>query len=358
MVARPIIEIDGDGTVLAVSQYGEGLDRMQGVEFRSGILCPAFVNVHCHTELSHLLGLIPRQCGNSGFASRIASLRGADPTLRSQAAEKAMDGMYLSGTSLVGDISNDAIDPVAERPECHTFLEVFGLRQSNLQVQRSRLNSSSSLTVHSMYAVSEEDLKHVAYTGDAPLSIHFMESDEETELFHGRGPMAEWFVRSGFEAPFLSRYSSPAERLVRCVPRDRDVILVHSLCATERDIDTVMGHFTGRVSWVLCPRSNIYISGTSPASSAVASVKGLDLCLGTDSLASNPTLELLEEAKCLEGCMSTLQLLGSLTGNGARALGRDREFGYIMPGRKPGIVCISGIEEGRIGRNASVERIV
>lgn len=75
----------------------------------------------------------------------------------------------------------------------------------------------TSLTPHSLYSVQDAPLRAIAAEGDAPLSVHFMESPAESELFARRGPLWEWYRKVGFTCDFL-HYGSPAERLVACVP--------------------------------------------------------------------------------------------------------------------------------------------
>ena len=108
-----------------------------------------------------------------------------------------------------------------------------------------------------------------------------------------------WYAKAGFSCDFL-HYGSPAERLVACVPHDRRVTLVHDCCITQRDIDIVMGHFTAPVWWCLCPRSNRYISGLEPPVELLRRNR-LNICLGTDSLASNDRLSVFEEMRMFPG---------------------------------------------------------
>lgn len=166
----------------------------------------------------------------------------------------------------------------------HTFVEFFGLRAASAEHLLPLLrHPQTSLTPHSLYSVQDAPLRAIAARGDAPLSIHFMESPGEAALFEHRGPLWEWYAKAGFSCDFL-HYGSPAERLVACVPHDRRVTLVHDCCITQRDIDIVMGHFTAPVWWCLCPRSNRYISGLEPPVELLRRNR-LNICLGTDSLA-------------------------------------------------------------------------
>jgi cytosine/adenosine deaminase-related metal-dependent hydrolase len=67
------------------------------------------------------------------------------------------------------------------------------------------------------------------------------------------------------------------------------------------------------------------------------------ICVGTDSLASNTNLSIIEELKLLHD-VPLAESLRWATINGARALGLEREIGSVERGKRPGIVLIEGIE--------------
>ena len=119
-------------------------------------------------------------------------------------------------------------------------------------------------------------------------------------------------------------------------------MLVHNCYLTPEDIDVIMNHFTAPVYWVLCPRSNSYISGLEPRSVALMRARGLNICIGTDSLASNWSLSILEELKCFKD-VPLDELLSWATLGGAKALGLDHALGVVEAGRRCGIVNISGV---------------
>ncbi|MDE7128983.1 MAG: cytosine deaminase, partial [Alistipes sp.] len=69
------MEVAADGSIVSVEQC-DRIDSMAGVEFYSGILCPGWVNAHCHLELSYMHGAIADGTGFAGFAREIGRLRG------------------------------------------------------------------------------------------------------------------------------------------------------------------------------------------------------------------------------------------------------------------------------------------
>ena len=103
----------------------------------------------------------------------------------------------------------------------------------------------------------------VSDAANDPLSIHFMESDDEAALFRGEGSLAAWYGRMGWRCDFLS-HGSPARRVADMVPRGRRVLLVHGCRVGEAEYDMVSDRLGQTLWWVLCPRSNDYISGLRP----------------------------------------------------------------------------------------------
>lgn len=323
---------------------------MAGVEFYAGVLCAGFVNAHSHIELSYLKGAITEGEGFAAFAESIGRVRGNfSEEVRLSAIVEADRAMWQEGVDAVGDIVNGATSFATKATSpiyYHNFVEVFGLRECNMERQRALLQyPNSSLTPHSTYSVPDLSFREVCGADvDSPLSIHFLESPAEAELYCGCGRLHEWYERVGFECDFL-HYGSPAERIVKCVPEERKVLLVHNCEVTSRDIEIITSHFTTPVSWVLCPRSNNYISRIEPRSVELLRSGGpnINICIGTDSLSSNWSLSVVEELKMFHD-IPLDELLRWATINGAKALGIADKYGSIEVGKRSGIVCLSGVD--------------
>ena len=341
---------DGSHEIAAVEQYGESLDSTPGVEFYSGVLCAGFVNAHSHIELSYLRGAIAEGEGFAAFAESMGRVRDTfSKEEQLSAIVEADRAMWQEGVDAVGDIVNGdtSFATKAKSPIYYkNFAEVFGLRACNLEKQRSLLQyPHTSLSPHSIYSVQDAPFKEVCNDDvDAPLSIHFLESSAEAELYHGAGRLHEWYKKVGFECDFL-HYGSPAERIVACVPRERSVLLVHNCTITTSDIEILTSHFSAPISCVLCPCSNAYISGVEPRSVELLRKAGdnINICIGTDSLASNWSLSVIEELKQFKN-IPLAELLQWATINGAKALGIDDKYGSIEPGKRSGIVCLTGVD--------------
>ena len=332
---------------MAVEQYNKGLDFTEGVEFYSGILCAGFVNAHSHLELAYLRGAIEEGGGFAAFAATMGKVRGNfSQEEQLSAIAEADKEMWAEGVDAVGDIVNGATSFAVKKSSkihYHNFAEVFGLRECNIERQRELLNyPNTSLTPHSTYSVQEVPFREICGSDiDKPLSIHLLETVDEAKLYHGEGSLHEWYKAVGFECDFL-HYGSPAKRIVESTPTSRRVLLVHNCAITPCDIDVLERHFTAPLYWVLCPCSNRYISGIEPQSVELLRARELNICIGTDSLASNHSLSMVEELKQFSN-VPLAELLQWATINGAKALGLDDRFGTIEVGKQSGIVNLTGV---------------
>lgn len=349
-----MITIDAEGTVLDVSAPPD-INSLQQVEFYSGALIPGMVNAHTHLELSYLKGMVREGGGFAGFA---AGLRESRDRFSAEDIFKAIEyndaKMWAEGVQAVGDICNGGSTFEAKRRSrivYHSFVELFGLNTGRAEAIRAFAlrdeavagGLRATVTPHAMYSLNEEGFGLAA--GDdanSPLSIHFMESPEETELFEGRGEMHDWYTTAGFSTDFTASYSSPAERLVSRVPTDRKVLLVHDTLVSQREVDTVVSHFGRNATFVLCPRSNRYITGLTPPAELLRS-NNVRVAVGTDSLASNHSLSMVDELKCLSGIPLEESLQWATMG-GAQALGLDGELGSFEMGKRPGVVLLTGVD--------------
>ncbi|GHU94234.1 5-methylthioadenosine/S-adenosylhomocysteine deaminase [Bacteroidia bacterium] len=140
-----VITLADDGTITDISTDQPNVQEMEGVEFYNGIVAPAFVNAHCHLELSYMRGKIEQGIGVSEFVQNVAYQRRQARAKRVvHAAEFADALLYESGIAAVGDIANDdSCFEVKKNSSVfyHTFIEKFGLlpRGADLALQQTNL---------------------------------------------------------------------------------------------------------------------------------------------------------------------------------------------------------------------------
>lgn len=357
---------DDDGTVAEITDTGGVLREQAGLEYYSGLLVPGFVNAHCHLELSHLKGKIPGKKGLGGFLGEINKLRNDEQLPDQKALEKADFQMQHSGTVAVGDISNSVASLEVKRTSrlfYHTFTEAFGFHPSRaekafgiaryVESMFHEAALSASVTPHSSYAVSEalfSKIKEKALSDNSILSIHNQESMAEEMFFKScSGPIFNHLQQNlGLD---VSHWKPVHENMLNWVlpllPEENQLLLVHNTYTSMADISVIKKcRKIENTFFVLCPNSNLYIEDQLPPVPLFINEK-LNLCLGTDSLASNHQLSVLQEMITLQQHFPDITLQELVTWaclNGARALGIEHRFGSFERGKNPGINLITGAD--------------
>lgn len=356
------------GTILQLSEEGviEGILSPQSVsnpEYFSGTLCPGFINAHCHTELSHMQGLIPEGTGLPAFLTQVMQQRhSGTPEEKEQARWQAFRSMQRNGIVAIGDIAN-TIDTLDLRGEpgmyWFTFVECIGFTperaaQSYAYAEEIRNAFAAQTAVgnrlqqaivpHAPYSVSEPLFRLIgAHDKGMTLSIHNQECPDENLLYRNKsGQFPEFLSSLGiahdqFSASGKSSLSTYGEWLSDARP----LLLVHNTCSTEEDFHWAKTHFP-QLYWCLCPNANAYIEGRLPDIPAMMRA-GLQLCIGTDSLASNHQLSVMEELLRIEEQYPEIgreQLLHWACYQGAAALQLDQTLGSFRIGSQPGVVHI------------------
>ena len=139
------------------------------------------------------------------------------------------------------------------------------------------------------------------------------------------------------------------------------VILVHNTFTTQADIEFVQNQKSNQlVSYCICINANQYIEKALPPIEMLIK-NGCNIILGTDSIASNYSLDMVEEMKTIQTNfpeVSLEQMLGWATLNGAEALGMGGEIGSFEKGKKPGVVLLENVEEKKLTKDSYSTRLV
>ena len=373
------VEYGDDGTVTGI---GTCADVASEPDFRKGALVPGFVNSHCHLELSHLQGKFRKGTGMSGFINQINELRDSTPVGdRKAAAARWMDILWKQGVSAMADISNcdetfslKASSPVYTR----TFLEVFGTEPEDcgaimdgvrkLAAEAAAAGIDAAPTPHACYTMSPELVTAASADGLASgfLSYHSEESREEEDmLVSGTGALADNYRGRHLSTPPVTGKPSLCyfvDRLLKVhePPFMEHILLVHNVCLTQEALDYA-AKYLGNVWWAVCPLSNIFIHNTLPPIPLMRK-NGLRITVGTDSLSSNDTLDMVKELYCLQEAFRDVpvgEIIRWATWNGAGFLSAGDRLGALVPGKKPGIVWIRNISpEGRLVAESVSERVI
>lgn len=370
-VPQGIVAVKDDGSIDGV--YTAGLiSGNLNIEKYQGILCPGFVNAHCHLELSYLKGRIKPQTGLTGFIDQLLKERNQNNSsaLLKQIAD-ADKTMFDNGINAVGDIANETISfeiKKKSRIAYHTFIELYDFLEERTdevfnhgqRIQASFPQLRHSLTPHATYSVTQNLLnKIIATNNTCPVTVHHNETQSEMELLeNGTGELAIFFQRF-FKKDFRIKSGIAAIRtLLEKITDEQPLILVHNTYCTAETVNSI--NASGKkIYWCFCPKANLYIENRLPDFSAFQPLE--NCCLGTDSLASNDTLCILEEIKSILFYypeIPTEELLKWATLNGARALMMEDQLGSFDKNKKPGILHIEKTEGDKITQGSRVKRLI
>jgi len=340
------VALDGD-VVVEVGPAAELTRRHGPAERLDAVLLPALVNAHLHLELSHLAGAVPGGDGLAPWIERFVKTRLAtDDGLAGPAMAQAAQALVRAGVAAVGDVSNTLASHAALAAAGlagTVFNEVFGTAPARLAAAREEARRRRAATppapglrvVESPHAVySTDPAGLLELLAGPPASIHLAEDPAERQLLaEGGGPFAALVARMGGPTPPAGRARSA---MALAAPHlGRGWLAVHCVDLDEEDLRALA---RSGATAVLCPRSNAHISRAVPPLPALLAA-GVPLAVGTDSLASSPSLSPLAELAALRAAfpgVAASRLL-PLAWNGA-AVGAPA-VGRLAPGSAPGLLA-------------------
>jgi len=371
---QKVLVTDVAGVVIDMEDEKEG---GADVEKLHGILCPGFINAHCHLELSHMKGHIPKHTGLVDFVLKVVTERHYAEHDILEAIEDAEDEMLLNGVVAVGDICNNTLSIAQKnkgRLHYHNFVEASGFvpafakdrfnksleildeYRSGIQYPESGIqHPASSINPHAPYSVSPEIFRMInGLPNNNLLTIHNQETPAENEFFEkGTGDFLRLYQQMGIDISFFK--PSGKTSLQTWLPyftKEQSIILVHDVVTTAMDIELINPKPqtpNPKLFFCLCPNANLYISNTLPDVSMLIKHTD-DIVLGTDSLASNDQLSILAEIKTLQDNFKDIDLetlLKWATSNGSKALQMNDKLGSFEKGKKPGVLLLdeTGVEK-------------
>jgi 5-methylthioadenosine/S-adenosylhomocysteine deaminase len=335
-------------------------------DFGDAAILPGLINAHSHLELTVMRGFLERE-ENDFFAwlrkLTLARLAMTAEDLVVSATSGAIEAAR-AGVTCLGDASAAARQGITALQAVGlrgiVYQESFGpdpsLAAENVaelrdQISQLRLLENSLVRVgvspHSPYTVSAPQLgliSRLALDQQVPLMMHAAESPaEKMFMMEGLGPFAEGLRTRGIEwqAPGISSI----QYLKRHGVLETRPLLAHCIQVDEADIDLLKHSHSGIAH---CPKSNAKL-GHGRAPFADFLTHEIRVGLGSDSVASNNTCDILEEARFatllarLESDadgVSAEQALRAATVGGASAMGREGQIGALVPGMQADIAVV------------------
>jgi aminodeoxyfutalosine deaminase len=318
------------------------------------VLLPGLVNAHCHLDYTDMAGQLPPPKTFTDWIPLIMAAKSA--WTYSDYARSWLNGAKMllrTGTTAVADIEAvpdllpEAWDATPLR--VFSFLEMTGIhtRHEPKEILREtveKIDSLShprcraSLSPHAPYSTLPELLKlsaGIARKKNWRITTHIAESGQELEMFmDARGKMFDWLARSHRDNSDCGLGSS-VQHAHRCGLLGENLLAVHVNCLARGDAG-LLGE--NRVHVVHCPRSHDYFRHPSFLHKRLAKA-GVNLCLGTDSLATvrkagkeKLELNMFEEMRAFAAKNKKVpasEILRMATINNARALGLDGKIGGL-----------------------------
>ncbi len=329
------------------------------------ILLPGLINAHCHLDYTDMAGELPPPKTFTEWIPLITAAKTA--WSYSEYAHSWLHGAHMllrTGTTTVADIEAmpdllpDAWDATPLR--VFSFLEMTGIRAKRdpkeiLREAVAKIDSlsharcSASISPHAPYSTLPELLRlsaGLARKKKWRITTHIAESEEEFEMFmRASGKMFDWLKRNERDNSDCG-LGSPVKHFARHKMLGENLIAAHVNLLAHGDARLLGKH---RVHVVHCPRSHAYFRHPPFLLERLANA-GVNLCLGTDSLATTrkigkqkPELNMFEEMRLLAASdkkISAEEILRMATINGARALGLAGQAGELSENFSADLIAI------------------
>jgi len=342
--AKYVLPMDGppleNGAVSVDGDCVTALSRAKGhadLDLGEAVLFPGLINAHCHLDYTNMRGLTPYRGDFLDWILRLTALKKQWSDEHYIASiNRGLAELAASGTTTVVNIEcfPQLVNHLAPSPLrvwwCVELLDLtWGEPSRHLLQEATRWLESQAhggLAPHAPYTTSMPLYRlaaRVARTHGWLLTTHLAESREEDDMFRRqRGPMWERYHREPVSLQELSILGPTC-------------LLAHANFITDAEADAI-----GRsdASIAHCPRSHRFF-GREPAPWDLWRRHGINVCLGTDSLASNDSLDLRAEMRLLTR-FPPREVLAMATVNAARALNCEGKLGTITIGSRADLVAV------------------
>ena len=325
------------------------------LHLQNAVLMPGLVNSHSHIELPPLLDSIRAQRYSDWVLNLILAKRSLNRQDYASAAIKNTRTIIQTGTTTIGEICTHGVSTTHLKKSglrAVVFREVIQLESGKGQGARrlikTRPDSPSvkyGFSPHTPYTVSESMLhviNRLAKKSNKRLAMHIAESKDEVRLLQRKKSGLERLYQfAHWDMGWAPRGSSSFEYLDRIGFLSPRLLAVHAVQVNDEDIRLIK---TSKTSVAHCPRSNKELGvGKMPLKKFLDA--RITVGLGTDSLASSPSLNMWDEMRYAykihrQDGVSAEDIFRLATIGGAKALGWDKEIGTIEPGKKADIIAV------------------
>ncbi len=333
------------------------------VDIGESIIFPAFVNAHCHLEYSGLAGELSRHVSFTDWLKQMVSIKQSLTHDDHEAAWLAGADMLLrTGCGTVVNI--ESLPGLYERMASETplqvcpFTELIGYHPGDVSelvdlakrelMANAPLALNTGLSAHAPYTVTPEALNVLAMFADEhslSTTIHLAESDDEWEMFtDGTGPLYDTMGSLGRLMDDCGM-GTPVQHLAKSGGFAKKTLVVHANRLTDADVELLR---RADADVVHCPRSRAWFGHGGFDYDRLAKA-GLNICLGTDSLASigggreAAALDMFAEMQEFSRRHASLEcedILQMAPTNGAKAMRLGNEIGQIRDGLKANMAMI------------------
>jgi cytosine/adenosine deaminase-related metal-dependent hydrolase len=344
-----------ENRVVAVGPWRDlssGADETS-VDLGPVILLPGLINAHCHLDYTDMTGLPPQKQFPDWIKGLLALKAAASYTDYAEAWLRGARMLARTGTTTVADI--EAVPELLPEVWSSTplrvfsFLEITGVKSRRppaeiLREAAAKIKSlasapgSAGLSPHALYSTTPALLRQAAALARRRgwrVTMHVAESMAEYEMYaEQRGPLYDWLQRQRDMSDCGQR--TPVQQARRCGLLGDNFLAIHANYLNDADI---MALAESGSSVVHCPQSHAYF-GHAPFPFQKLRHAGVNVCLGTDSLASvmvsrraKAELNMFTEMRSFadahpEAAPETIVRMA--TRHGARALGWEKRAGGIF----------------------------
>ena len=323
------------------------------------ILMPGLVNAHTHLDLTSSADVVQRTPKFTDWIFQIVGKR--TPETIGPSVRAGVEQSLAGGATTVGDIdgTGESAQILQNTPiRKVVFFEVLGFSGERCAMGLTRLATyldspplpdsllTPALSPHAPYSTSA-DIYHQCVTSNLSVCTHIAETEDELEfLCSGTGAFLDYLEAFGIStAGWHPPQLTPVQYMETLDVLRKNSLLVHCNYLTDADVTRLA---ESGASVVFCPRSHHYFYHTNhPVLQLVE--RGINVAIGTDSLASNWSLSLLDELKFLARTQPHIRpetLLDMVTCNGAKALGL-KQVGRLEKGWQADIIAVQIPNDGR-----------